>query len=74
MSEVPVPPLDNNEPNSAYWKEREAKMQDITAPEHGVEIEIREDGTVIWVHVNGVTALRICRIPYLVLTDHRRTQ
>jgi hypothetical protein len=49
-------------------------MQDITAPEHGVEIEIREDGTVIWVHVNGVTALRICRIPYLVLTDHRRTQ
>lgn len=44
---------------------------DITAPEHGVEIEIRDDGKVIWIHVDGITALRICQVPLIVMTDHR---
>lgn len=40
-------------------------MQDITAPEHGVQIQIRDDSTVLWIHVDGITVLRICRIPKL---------
>lgn len=47
-----------------------SKMQDITAPEF-VEIAIRDDGAVIWINVDGVTALRACRIKNLVLTDYR---
>lgn len=35
---------------------------DITEPAYEVEIEIREDKKVLWVHVNGQTVLRICRI------------
>jgi hypothetical protein len=46
------------------------KMVDVTAPTL-VEIEVRADGTVVWVHVNGITALRACRIGKLVVTDHR---
>lgn len=41
---------------------------DITAPEHGVEIQVRDDQKVIWVHVDGVTVLRICQIPKLTRT------
>ena len=40
------------------------KYLDITAPQH-VEIQLREDKTVLWVNVNGVCALRICRIESL---------
>ena len=40
-------------------------MQDITAPEHGVQVHIREDSSVLWIHVDGITVLRICRIPKL---------
>jgi len=36
-------------------------MLDITAPSH-VEIEIREDGHVVWVNVDGECVLRACRI------------
>ena len=36
---------------------------DITAPEQGVQIRIRKDKTVMWVDVDGVNVLRICRIP-----------
>lgn len=46
-------------------------VTDITAPEHGVEIQIRNDGKVIWVHVDGVTVLRICQIPELRISDAR---
>ena len=43
---------------------------DITAPEV-IEIEIRDDGKVIWVHTQEGTVLRVCRIGKLILTDHR---
>lgn len=42
---------------------------DITAPEHGVEIQIRADKQVIWIHVDGQTVLRVCMIPQLVVND-----
>jgi hypothetical protein len=45
---------------------------DITAPNHSVQIEIREDGQVIWVNIDGVCALRVCRIPKLELNDSRK--
>ncbi len=44
---------------------------DITAPQHEVSIEIRNDGTVIWINVDGICALRICRIPALKIEDGR---
>lgn len=46
---------------------REYGFVDITAPDHGVEIQVREDRKVIWVSVDGVTVLRICQIPALSL-------
>ena len=33
---------------------------DITAPEHGVEVKY--DGSVLWVNVDGVCRLRVCRM------------
>lgn len=38
---------------------------DITAPRHSVSVEWNETRTVLWVHVDGVTVLRVCRIPQL---------
>jgi hypothetical protein len=38
---------------------------DITAPAVGVIVRIRRDRTVLWVDVDGVNVLRICRIPVL---------
>lgn len=46
------------------------KMNDVTAPEI-VQIQIRGDGTVVWVNINGECALRACRIKNLVLEDCR---
>src|SRR5437667_12708513 len=43
---------------------------DVTAPRH-IEIEIRNDGKVIWVHLNGMTILRACQIGELMITDRR---
>jgi hypothetical protein len=37
-------------------------MLDITAPDHPVEVQIREDETVLWVNVDGLCVLRICRM------------
>lgn len=36
---------------------------DITAPDHGVQVEYDRNRKVLYVHVDGYTALRICRIP-----------
>jgi hypothetical protein len=47
------------------------ELLDITAPKFGVEVEIREDGKVLWVHVDGVSVLRICQIDRLEVNDHR---
>jgi len=47
-------------------------MLDITADTNAVvETDIRSDGKVLWVNVNGICVLRICRISQLVLTDRR---
>jgi hypothetical protein len=35
---------------------------DITGSETDVEITIRPDGKVLWVSMEGITVLRICRI------------
>ena len=50
---------------------KQIQMLDITAPEHGVQIQIRNDGKVIWIHVDGMTVLRICQIPRLDIEDER---
>lgn len=42
-------------------------QMDITAPEVGVDIQIKEDKSVIWISVDGVCVLRICQIPTLYL-------
>ena len=48
-------------------------MHDITGAKL-VEIEIRDDGKVVWLHVNGATVARICSIETLEITDHRPNQ
>lgn len=42
---------------------------DITAPDAGVQVRIRRDQKVIWVDVDGVNVLRVCRIPLLEVVD-----
>lgn len=46
-------------------------LLDIYAPEEGVQVEIRADGKVLWVSVDGSTALRICKIPQIDVVDRR---
>lgn len=46
------------------------EMLDITEPEL-VEIDIRSDGTVIWVNIDGICRLRVCRVTQLILNDNR---
>jgi hypothetical protein len=38
-----------------------------------VEVSARDDGTVLWVNVNGVCVLRICRIQSLSITKPGET-
>jgi len=45
-------------------------MLDVTAPEY-VEIEIRDDGSVLWIHIDGIAMFRACRIANLEITDRR---
>lgn len=40
-------------------------MMDIAEPKHGVQVDTNEDRSVLWVNVDGVCVLRICRIPDL---------
>lgn len=46
---------------------------DITGPQH-VEVELQEqvDGLVLYVHVQGVTVLRVCKLAALLIDDNRR--
>lgn len=44
---------------------------DITKPDIGVDITIKEDGKIIWVNVDGICILRICQIPNLIVQDRR---
>lgn len=36
-----------------------------------VEVQIRQDGKVLWVNVDGFCALRVCRIDNLTVEDNR---
>ena len=47
---------------------------DLTSPQH-VEVEIQEqvDGLMLYVHCEGVTVLRACKLPVVAITDNRRT-
>lgn len=48
------------------------EMMDITAPK-GVQVQIREDGKVLWVNVDGMCVLRCCQIEVLDVEDNRDT-
>jgi hypothetical protein len=39
-----------------------------------VELEIRHDGKVVWLNVNGATVARVCRIEELHITDNREAK
>lgn len=43
---------------------------DITEPEE-VDIVIRDDGKVLWVNINGICRLRLCKIKTIKLYDLR---
>jgi len=45
-------------------------MLDINDPAI-VDIEIRPDGKMVWIHISGTTEVRINRIGALLLTDRR---
>lgn len=45
---------------------------DLTAPEL-VEVELNHDGTVLWVNVDGICRLRICRFKKIRIIDNRCT-
>jgi len=38
----------------------------------GVQIEVREDGAVLWVNIDGVCRLRCSQIEHLEITDGRK--
>jgi hypothetical protein len=43
-------------------KVQDAKMLDIENPTEVVEITVKNNGTVVWINVDGVCLLRICQI------------
>lgn len=49
------------------------RQMDITAPEGPVEIQIADSptGQIIWVNLEGVCVLRVCRISAITLDDLR---
>lgn len=53
-------------------KVKEDHLLDIIEPDYGVDISIRPDGKVVWVNVDGLCVLRICRIPRLDVDDGRK--
>lgn len=55
------------------YKETGTMMLDITAP-RDVQIQIRRDSKVIWIHIDGETVLRVCRIGNLEVDDARAGQ
>ena len=50
------------------------RQMDITAPEGEVQVQIRADGKVLWIHVEGVTVLRVCRIEGGLKIDDARAE
>jgi hypothetical protein len=67
------PEGDNNMKNllNPTFGELEASVIDITNAEC-VDIQISYKGDIIWVNVNGVCVLRICRIGHFHLDDFRK--
>lgn len=49
-------------------------MLDIDSPEHSVMVSIKSDGNILWVHVDGITVLRIQGIPELHIDDAREVE
>jgi hypothetical protein len=47
------------------------EMLDVAEPAV-LEIEIREDSSVVWVNVDGRTVFRACRIEKLIVADNRK--
>lgn len=44
---------------------------DVSGPEL-VQIQIRQDGKVVWVNVDGLCLLRLCMISKLEIEDRRK--
>lgn len=49
------------------------RMLDITAPET-VEIQISNNGKVVWINIDGHCMVRACRIGKLTVQDNRSAQ
>jgi len=49
----------------------EIQMLDITAPEQ-VQVLVNVDGSVLWVNIDGVCRLRVCRMKDLDIQDSRK--
>lgn len=47
------------------------EMVDITSP-RTVQVQIRSDGKVIWINVDGMCRLRCCQIEHLDVEDDRK--
>lgn len=47
-------------------------MLDITAPEGTVQIQIRSDGKVLWINIEGKCVLRACQIERIDIIDERK--
>jgi hypothetical protein len=47
------------------------QMVDVSEPKM-VEVQIRADGKVVWVNVDGVCRFRACRIVKLEIQDERK--
>ena len=60
---------------SVSQESKELTMLDITKPKF-VEIDIRNDGKVVWINIDGICRLRACRIgkDRLVVNDRRKEE
>lgn len=52
---------------------RVGDMVDVSQPQHGVEIQIRKDGKVVWVNVDGVCMLRVSQIDFPIQITRQKT-
>ena len=52
-----------------------ATMIDIEAPSHGVQVEVNTgvSGDIVWINVDSVCVLRVCRAPVIEVNDRRMT-
>lgn len=67
--DTPSKLLPNTEkPDTFVGATFDGHLLDITGPTE-VYIDVREDGNVLWVNVDGICRLRICRIKKLVVGE-----